>query len=675
MAEVGTAFVTLLPSAKGFGRATEKQVGGEMGSAGKSVGSKFGSAIKVGALAGGTALALFGKSIITAGSDAQQSIGATGTVFGKFADDVTKTSSKAAQSYGLSANTYRENANLIGSLFKNQGVATEELAGKTESMIGVGADLAATFGGTTTEAVQTLGAAFKGEYDSIERYGISLKDSTVSALLAKRGQDNLTGSALAAAKQQAVTDLIMQQSKDSLGAFGRESNTLAGQQQRLGASFDNIKATLGTALLPVLTRFVGFLNGSIVPAISTFIAGMRSGAGVGGQFAAAFGTVGAVLGAAFGFIDRYRTALTALGAAIAAVVVVTQIHTAVLAVQAAGGLAAMIRGLPVVTALTRAWAAVQWVLNAALSANPIGLVVVGLVALAAGLVFAYKKSETFRNIVNAAFAAIKVVVSAVVGWFAKYVPQVFSAVASAVRTYVNVYKTVVTAAFNAIRAVVSAVMGFFGSFIRNQIAVARAAFELVKSALTAAGRGFVEFASTVRAKVAEAVGYVRDIPGKVTAALGNLGSLLYNAGAELIQGLINGITSKLAALGSKMSEVAGKIKGFLPGSPVKTGPLTSWNNGGAGKRLMGLLADGITAGGADVEAATARVAGSAAALGGVAPLSGSFAGVSSRSGRSAVGDSPLAVLHRIEAAISRQGREFGREINGAAAAGHKGRVA
>lgn len=52
---------------------------------------------------------------------------------------------------------------------------------------------------------------------------------------------------------------------------------------------------------------------------------------------------------------------------------------------------------------SRAAAAGQWLLNAALSANPIGLAVAALAALAAGLVLAYKKSETFRHVVQAAF--------------------------------------------------------------------------------------------------------------------------------------------------------------------------------------------------------------------------------------------------------------------------------
>jgi phage-related protein len=62
----------------------------------------------------------------------------------------------------------------------------------------------------------------------------------------------------------------------------------------------------------------------------------------------------------------------------------------------------------------KVWAAGQWLLNAALSANPIGLVVVALGALVAGVILAYKHSETFRSIVQAAWQGIQTAVS--VAW-------------------------------------------------------------------------------------------------------------------------------------------------------------------------------------------------------------------------------------------------------------------
>lgn len=58
----------------------------------------------------------------------------------------------------------------------------------------------------------------------------------------------------------------------------------------------------------------------------------------------------------------------------------------------------------------------QWALNAALSANPIALIVIGVVALVAAVVLAYKKSETFRAIVTGAFNAVKTAATATFTW-------------------------------------------------------------------------------------------------------------------------------------------------------------------------------------------------------------------------------------------------------------------
>ena len=59
-------------------------------------------------------------------------------------------------------------------------------------------------------------------------------------------------------------------------------------------------------------------------------------------------------------------------------------------------------------------------LNAVLKANPIGLVVTALAALAAGLVTAYKTSETFRNFVGGAFQSVANIaqsaIGAAIGW-------------------------------------------------------------------------------------------------------------------------------------------------------------------------------------------------------------------------------------------------------------------
>lgn len=71
----------------------------------------------------------------------------------------------------------------------------------------------------------------------------------------------------------------------------------------------------------------------------------------------------------------------------------------------------------VVAAASKAWAAAQWLLNAALTANPIGLVIAAIALLVVGIVIAWKKSETFRAIVTGALNAVLSVARVVAAWF------------------------------------------------------------------------------------------------------------------------------------------------------------------------------------------------------------------------------------------------------------------
>src|SRR5262245_45203008 len=122
--------------------------------------ASFGKAVGKIALAAGAAAAVglgaLAKASIDAASEAQQSIGGTQAVFGKFADQVEKDARRAAQAFGLSANDYRNSANIIGALLVNQGEQQSKLRGSTKDLISTASDLAATYGGTTKDAVDAL---------------------------------------------------------------------------------------------------------------------------------------------------------------------------------------------------------------------------------------------------------------------------------------------------------------------------------------------------------------------------------------------------------------------------------------------------------------------------------------------------------------------------------------
>lgn len=554
-------------------------VANETSSLGSKIG-KFGKAAGVAAVAGlavaGAAAVKFGADSVKAASDAQQSLGATETVFGRFSKTVVRTSNDAATKYGLSANVYRENANLLGSLFKNQGVSLDQLGGKTEKMIGTAADLAATFGGTTSDAVQALGAAFKGEYDMLERYGISIKQSDVNARLAANGQDQLTGAALKAAEQQAKSALIAEQAAQANGAFARESNTLAHQQQVLGAQFDNIKAKIGTALLPILTTLLEFVNTSVLPNFGK----VRE---VLAQVAAAFAPVVAFVKrtfAAFNGSEEAGTKMQQLRATVAEV-----------------------------------WAAVQSIFDSAVS------IIQSLWKSFGSTIVRYAKS-TFDNmisIIRGAFKVVQGIFNVVAGLLTGDWRRVWDGIKQILSGAWSIIKGVVKQGWNAIRTLFSAgvtvLRGIWSRLWDGIKSLASSALGAVRGlvnsgwnalkGLTSAAwnalKGVVSSAwdaikRAVSNGISNVLGLVRSLPGKITGALGDLGSLLYNAGRSILQGLIDGVQDMIGSLKGKLEFVTDLI-------PDWKGPRERDKRllRPAGQLIMGGLVKGIQDGTAGVK--------------------------------------------------------------------------
>jgi len=95
-----------------------------------------------------------------------------------------------------------------------------------------------------------------------------------------------------------------------------------------------------------------------------------------------------------------------------------------------------------------AWTGAQWLLNVALNANPIGLVVLGIAALVAAFVIAWKNSDTFRRIVMAAWAGIKTAAQATVDWiraaWPTYIQPTLRQIGSGVAWLWNAFKTYFT---------------------------------------------------------------------------------------------------------------------------------------------------------------------------------------------------------------------------------------
>lgn len=216
------------------------------------------------------------------------------------------------------------------------------------------------------------------------------------------------------------------------------NNLVAANREKLQGALQAISSVFTKDVLPALRGFASILTGSVIPAVGSVV----------------------------GFFAKHVTTTKALAIAIGALVIVTKAHSAALAVEAAGGLVKYLASMRLVTTATKVWTAVQVAFNFVLSANPIGIVIAAIVALGAAVVIAYKKSDTFRAIVQGAWQGVKTAVSAVVTWFTNTVlpvlKKVYDGIAAAAMW---LWHNVIEPAWHGIQSVVNVVVAAVRAYL------------------------------------------------------------------------------------------------------------------------------------------------------------------------------------------------------------------
>ncbi len=155
---------------------------------------------------------------------------------------------KEVESYGLSQSQAAQASVFLGSVLKQYGFSIGETAFQTERLVTLSQDLATTYGYDVSEALLAVTALFRGEYDPIEKFGVAMKQNEVNARLAAQGLNDLEGAELANAQAVARLEMLFERAGDSIGAFGRASDTLYGSQQRLNAVIGNLQLAVGAPL-------------------------------------------------------------------------------------------------------------------------------------------------------------------------------------------------------------------------------------------------------------------------------------------------------------------------------------------------------------------------------------------------------------------------------------------
>lgn len=342
--------------------------------------------------------------------------------------------------------------------------------GKAQELASLAMDISAGTGKSLQSVTLALVRAQTGSVDGLSRLGVQTKDAT--------GKTK--------SLQQITTDLAATYK----GQAAQAAETTAGKQKRLQVALSELGEEIGARVLPAMVKLSEI--------------GLRMVDWVGRNQT----TVGILVGTLAGL----AAVVWSVSAAMRAWVAITTVWSAV----------------------TKVAATVQWALNAALLANPIVLIIAGLVALGVALVVAYKKSETFRNIVNGAFNAVRNAAARAWGWIKKNWPLLLAVLTGPVGIAVAL-------------------------IIRNWGKVkasTQAVWNAVKTAVTKAWTGIKNGVST---GVTQVMGLIRGIPGKIRG----LGTLFSSAGKAVINAFVNGMKNATGIVSGIASNVWSALKGML----------------------------------------------------------------------------------------------------------------
>ena len=284
--ELGKAYVQIIPSAKGISGMIQKELGGEVASAGTSAGQSLGSKM-MGALSGVIAAAGIGQAIgasITEGAALQQSLGGIETLFKDSADKVKGFANEAYKTTGLSANAYMENVTgFSASLLQSLGGDTDKAA-NIANMAMIDMSDNANKMGTSMSSIQLAYQGFaKQNYTMLDnlKLGYGGTKQEMQRLLADA--EKLTGVKYDINNLSDVYSAIhaIQENLDITGTTAREAaTTFTGSFESMKAAAQNVlgKIAIGENVLPALQALAEttktFLFNNFLPMVGNILSGL-----------------------------------------------------------------------------------------------------------------------------------------------------------------------------------------------------------------------------------------------------------------------------------------------------------------------------------------------------------------------------------------------------------------
>jgi hypothetical protein len=229
-----------------------------------ALGGAFSGAGKVmaGVFAGGLIVSQI-KQTAGAASDLNEAVNMTGLVFGANKQRMLDWAKTGADAFGLAQTDALQAAAGYANLFQNVGVSLDQSTAYSQQLVQLSADMASAFNTSVPDAISAISSGLRGEAEPLRRYGIMLDDVTLKNKAMTMGLFSGKGVLDQNAKAQAAYAIILEKSAKFAGDFKNTSKDPANAARILDAEIQNLRASIGQDLLPLLKQMLGIASGTI----------------------------------------------------------------------------------------------------------------------------------------------------------------------------------------------------------------------------------------------------------------------------------------------------------------------------------------------------------------------------------------------------------------------------
>lgn len=222
----------------------------------------FGKGLATAAKGATVALGVLGVGAVFAvkkASDLGEQLNKVAVVFRGSETQIIKWSKSTASAFGISQRAALEAAGTFGNMLVPMGIARDTAGKMSTRFVELAADMASFNNASPEETLDALRAGLAGETEPLRRFGVFLNQARIEQEAMNMGLTKGKAPLTAQQKAMATYSIILKDTSDTQGDFGRTSDSLANQQRILQAQLEDTAAALGTALLPAATAAAGVM--------------------------------------------------------------------------------------------------------------------------------------------------------------------------------------------------------------------------------------------------------------------------------------------------------------------------------------------------------------------------------------------------------------------------------